>query len=876
MFKKRLANRALAVLMSMMLLGNDVLPAIASGEQDGGNETPAYEVTLEEDTASEDADDDAAADFTDDQETETAADLNDDEAPADEEQEADTSRDEDKPEEQDVSEGTDITDYITVNGEGEITKYTPGNQSIEHIIIPDTKDGVTIKKIGDSVFNGRIEIEDVTFPKNLETIGYQAFHGCSLGKVNGTGDLVIPSSVTSIQMMAFYECANLVSVTFEEGEGTVSMGKKDQHYYTFGKCPKLEKITLSDRVKVIPGSFAREDKKLSEVVWSSALTKIGENAFYGDTSLVSSDLSKTAVTEIDQAAFGGCSDLPVAVFPSTLDTIGFGAFLECFMGNGKETGKLLIPSSVTYIDGQAFNKCTKLGSVTFEEGSGTVSLGDKSLHLYTFGNCPNLEEIVLSARVRIIPSSFARFCPKLKYLTVSDKLASMGTCCFYVDKKTEINVTYESPNEVIEGYDWKADNRIFKKDDQIHVKSVSLDKTSVSINKGKKLTLTATVLPEDATNKSVEWSSSDAKVAKVDKKGVVTGVKEGSAVITVTTKDGGYTASCEVTINASGNEILEPDPDPVVDEELMDSALNSIPYIDAQTTELHLVKGQKFNMPAKGWASSDKKLLKVSKKGKVTVKGVTTDTPILLAKGNRTISVYISAPAYASNKPLKLEAGTSESVGFNSPDKTRKVFYTSSNPDVAVIGQDGNVTAIAKGSAQIITYVNGRAYKRNVKVSETSVAKARTLHISAGAKKTIKVKGLQKVEWNSSDAEIVTVEKKNKITAVKAGTAVLTTQVGEDTYTILVTVEDPLIQTEGITTVKANKYKAELKIADVKQISFKSLGFDEPLRQVVFKTSKPAVAYIDEDGQLIVLGQGKTKLSSKINGKTVTITVTVK
>jgi hypothetical protein len=95
MFKKRLANRALAVLMSMMLLGNDVLPAIASGEQDGGNETPAYEVTLEEDTASEDAEDDAAADFTDDQETETAADLNDDEAPADEEQEADTSRDED-------------------------------------------------------------------------------------------------------------------------------------------------------------------------------------------------------------------------------------------------------------------------------------------------------------------------------------------------------------------------------------------------------------------------------------------------------------------------------------------------------------------------------------------------------------------------------------------------------------------------------------------------------------------------------------------------------------------------------------------------------------------------------------------------------------
>lgn len=225
---------------------------------------------------------------------------------------------------------------------------------------------------------------------------------------------------------------------------------------------------------------------------------------------------------------------------------------------------------------------------------------------------------------------------------------------------------------------------------------------------------------------------------------------------------------------------------------------------------------------------------------------------------------------------IKLDAGKTESVGFTSPDSTRKVFYTSSNPDVAVIDQDGNVTAIAKGSAQIITYVNGRAYKRNVKVSETSVAKERTLHISAGANKTVNVKGLKKVEWNSSDNEIVTVTKKNKITAVKAGNAELTTQVGEDTYTIMVTVEDPVIETEGISSGKANKYNAELKIADVKQISFKALGFDDPLRQVVFKTSKPEVAYIDEDGQLIVLGKGKTKLSSKINGKMVTIAVTVK
>ena len=84
---------------------------------------------------------------------------------------------------------------------------------------------------------------------------------------------------------------------------------------------------------------------------------------------------------------------------------------------------------------------------------------------------------------------------------------------------------------------------------------VTLDKTSASVKQGKRITLTATVAPENATNKNVTWSSSEPSVATVNN-GVVTGVAPGDATITVKTVDGGYTASCPVTVTTSLQPLL--------------------------------------------------------------------------------------------------------------------------------------------------------------------------------------------------------------------------------------------------------------------------------------------------------------------------------
>ena len=85
--------------------------------------------------------------------------------------------------------------------------------------------------------------------------------------------------------------------------------------------------------------------------------------------------------------------------------------------------------------------------------------------------------------------------------------------------------------------------------DEVAVTGVNLDKTSASVSINGTVSLNAIVAPSNATNKNVTWSSSNTSVAKVSGSGVVTAVAKGSAVITVKTTDGGYTAACSVTVN---------------------------------------------------------------------------------------------------------------------------------------------------------------------------------------------------------------------------------------------------------------------------------------------------------------------------------------
>lgn len=110
------------------------------------------------------------------------------------------------------------------------------------------------------------------------------------------------------------------------------------------------------------------------------------------------------------------------------------------------------------------------------------------------------------------------------------------------------------PDKESEAHVWGTDNVCDKCEavksetpGAVNVESVSLNLSKYTVKTGKTVTLSVTVLPANATDKTVKWSSSDDKVATV-KDGVVTAVKAGTANITVTTNDGAKTATCAITV----------------------------------------------------------------------------------------------------------------------------------------------------------------------------------------------------------------------------------------------------------------------------------------------------------------------------------------
>lgn len=91
----------------------------------------------------------------------------------------------------------------------------------------------------------------------------------------------------------------------------------------------------------------------------------------------------------------------------------------------------------------------------------------------------------------------------------------------------------------------------------VHVTGVELNESSLQLEMGSTAQLTATATPEDASNKSVVWSSSNDSIATVSEDGVVSGVGVGTAEITATSVDGGFTATCTIGVSYAVPEVVD-------------------------------------------------------------------------------------------------------------------------------------------------------------------------------------------------------------------------------------------------------------------------------------------------------------------------------
>lgn len=398
-------------------------------------------------------------------------------------------------------------------------------------------------------------------------------------------------------------------------------------------------------------------------------------------------------------------------------------------------------------------------------------------------------------------------------------------------------------------------------DKEIKVTGVKLNKSETSLLVGGNETLTATVLPEDATNQNVTWKSDKPEIATVDANGKVTGVAAGETTITVTTEDGGKTATCKVTVSETSVAVTGV---------TLNKTETSIFVGGSETLTATVAPADATNQKVT-WKSDKPEIATVDANGKVTgVKAGEATITVTTEDGGKTATCKVTVKAAAvavtgvtlNKTVLTLETGASETLTATvapAEATNKKVTWKSDKPEIASVDANGKVTGVAAGEATITvtTEDGGKTATCKVTVSATSVAvtgvtlnkTALTLNIGANETLTATVAPAdatnKKVTWKSSDAAVATVDANGKVTAVKAGEATITvtTDDGGKTATCKVTVKPNLVS--EITLAALAIY-----VGESKAITATVKPDDATNKALTWKSSDESIATVDATGKV--------------------------
>jgi uncharacterized protein YjdB len=594
------------------------------------------------------------------------------------------------------------------------------------VVIPKTVTYKNVKysvtSIGEKTFMGCSELTSVTIPTSVTSIGREAFEGCngltsltlpngltSIGEYafwscNKVTSLIIPNSVTEIGEYAFGDCG-FTSVTIPNGVTSINRG-------TFYCCNNLSSVTIPNSVNEISSEVFMNCHKLKEITIPNSVTSIGSEAFAGCTSLTSVTIPNSE-TSIGYRTFSGCSSLTSVV----------------------------IPNSVTYIGSEAFKGCSKMTTVTIGKGIETISSS-------AFSDCVELLDVYC----------YAENVPNIESDAFEDSFIEYA----------KLHV----PTGSLAAYKATSPWKNFKSIVKITAK-VSLNKTEVEVEKGKTVTLKATVTPSTLLDKSVTWKSSNTKVATVTSSGKVKGVKAGTATITCTAKVSGTKTTCKVSV-FEGSVTLD-------------------------KTEVTLQKGKTVKLTptvlpttledkSVTWTSSNTKVATVTSAGKVKgVKaGTATITCTSVATGmsatckvtviNGTVTLNKTEAYIEKGKTITLKATLTPT---DLADKS--VTWVSSDTKIATVTSAGKVKGVKYGTATITCTSVATGVKATcqvtvgkviIGVSEITLKRSRTVTLDATVYPTELAD--KSVTWKSSDTKIVTVTAEGKIKGIKAGTATIT------------------------------------------------------------------------------------------------------
>ena len=368
-----------------------------------------------------------------------------------------------------------------------------------------------------------------------------------------------------------------------------------------------------------------------------------------------------------------------------------------------------------------FSNCSSLTSAPSELPATTMAA---SAYTFMFKGCTNLTTAPELPATTLVGSCYTQMfsgCAKLNYIKCLATDISADNCVYGWTSGVASSGTFVKAS-TMEGWSEGASgiptNWIVRNDTYVEVTGVTISASAATVNKGSTYTLTANVLPSNADDKVVSWSTSDSNVATVSN-GVVTGVGCGDATITVTTHDKGYTATCNMSVE------------------------NHVASVDLNTYIVTIISGNTYQLEATvlpidacdksvTWTSNNTNVATVDSNGlvsgittgsaTVTVTtvdgGLTKNCSVTVNEGQHATGVTLSDAAITVNKD-ETYALTATVMPNDAIDKS--VTWTTSDATIATVDSNGVVSGVASGSATItVTTVDG-GYTAQCSVSVTNI-----------------------------------------------------------------------------------------------------------------------------------------------------------
>ena len=450
-----------------------------------------------------------------------------------------------------------------------------------NIVIPDS-----VTEIGEAAFLNS-GIVAVTIPDTVTEIEEDAFRGCT-----GLTDIKLPDSVVNIGTKIFANCTSLTDVTLPNAWELIPAS-------TFEGCTALEKLVLPESVKNIRDSAFKNCTALKELVWSKVPELIESNAFYNCDAITEMDIPAT-VTSVGYQAFYDCDGLTKITIPDSVTSLGDSVFYDCDaltdvkLGAGITTipasafrhcdalEQLTVPRRVTAIKDNAFKDSVKFSSITIPRSVTSISANAFSY----------LDKLTIYGVAGTYAETFAKT-NSIKFVDrqVSATSASLDQTALTLNKGAsgQLMLTV-TPEDFTDEVVWKSsDTAVVTVSDTGLVKAVGVGTATIKVSVGKasasckvtvlqpvtsislnrsSLTMEATdtfqlqasVYPSNAADQRVQWTSSDPAVASVDENGLVTALKKGTSTVTAAALDGsGVTRTCQVTVSNTAYICTQPE-----------------------------------------------------------------------------------------------------------------------------------------------------------------------------------------------------------------------------------------------------------------------------------------------------------------------------